>query len=131
MNTDPIADLLTRIRNGQKAGHASITLPNSKIKTRVAELLRDEGYVGDVKSEGTGPTRTLTIGLKYDANRKGVIDGIKRVSTPGLRIYRGHAELEPVRGGLGCAVLSTSHGLMTDKTAREKKVGGEVLLQIW
>ena len=131
MNTDPIADLLTRIRNGQKAGHASISVPASKIKARIAELLRDEGYLSEVTAEGNGPTRTISITLKYDGNRKGVIDGIKRVSTPGLRIYRGHADLEAVRGGLGCAVLSTSHGLMTDKTAREKKIGGEVLLHVW
>ena len=131
MNTDPIADLLARIRNGQKAGHASISLPASKMKARVAELLSSEGYVGDVKLEGTGPRRTLTIGLRYDKGHKGVIDGLKRISSPGMRIYKRSADLAPVREGMGLAILSTSKGLMTDKQAREQKLGGDVLLQIW
>lgn len=131
MNTDPIADMLTRIRNGQKAGHASVALPASRIKQRLAEILRDEGYVGDVAVEGDGPGRKLTIKLRYDHQRKGVIDGLKRVSRPGLRIYCGYEQLEQVRGGMGTAVLSTSHGLLTDRDARAKKVGGEVLCTVW
>ena len=131
MNTDPIADMLTRIRNGQKAGHASVVVPASLIKQRLAELLRDEGYVGDVALEGAGPGRKLTIKLRYDHARKGVIDGLQRVSRPGLRIYRSYEDLEPVRGGLGTAIVSTSHGLMTDRDARTRKVGGEVMCKVW
>jgi len=131
MNTDPIADLLTRIRNAQKAGHASFNVPASKIKQRLCEILRDEGYIGDVKLEGTGPTRKLVVGLKYDGQRKGVIDGIQRISSPGLRIYRGHSELENVRGGMGLSILSTSRGLLTDRDARTQKIGGEVICNVW
>ncbi|MEW5853586.1 MAG: 30S ribosomal protein S8 [Myxococcota bacterium] len=131
MVTDPIADLLTRIRNAQKAGHASLAVPHSKMKQRVAEILQDEGYLTSVAVEGQGPGRKINIQLKYDQERKGVIDGLERVSKPGLRIYRGHADLEQVRGGMGMSILSTSQGVMSDKDARSKKVGGEVLCKVW
>lgn len=131
MNTDPIADLLARIRNAQKAGHASLKVPASRLKLRVSELLRDEGYITDVKPEGQGPTRQLVLTLKYDGQRKGVIEGIERVSTPGLRVYRGHEDLAPVRGGMGMSILSTSKGLLTDRDARAKKIGGEVICNVW
>ncbi|MBI5494362.1 MAG: 30S ribosomal protein S8 [Deltaproteobacteria bacterium] len=130
-STDPIADFTTRIRNAQKAGHASFKVPASRIKLKIAEILRDEGYLGDVAQEGTGPTRKLVVHLKYDKERVGVIDGIQRVSTPGMRVYRGHDDLAEVRGGMGMAILSTNKGLMTDKQARAEKVGGELLLRVW
>jgi small subunit ribosomal protein S8 len=131
MNTDPIADLLTRIRNAQKAGHASLSLPSSKTKVRIAELMKEEGYLADVAVEKKDERNVLTIHLKYDAQRNGVIDGVERVSSPGLRIYSGHADLPQVRGGLGMSILSTSRGLMTDKKARTDKVGGEVICRVW
>lgn len=131
VSCDPIADMLTRIRNGQKAGHASVVLPASNIKQRLAQLLCEEGYVGDVSMDGQGAERKLTIKLKYDQERRGVIDGLQRVSRPGLRIYRGYSELESVRGGLGVAILSTSRGLLTDREARARKIGGEVLCRVW
>lgn len=131
MNTDPIADLLTRIRNAQKAGHASLTMPSSKIKVRVAELMRDEGYIGDVSVKKEGILTSLTLHLKYDTENVGVIDGVERVSSPGLRVYSGHEDLPSVRGGLGMSIVSTSRGLMTDKEARVAKVGGEVLCRVW
>lgn len=136
MTTDPIADLLTRIRNAQKAGHKKVSMPNSRIKNRIAELMRDEGYVGEVNVDKAvagkrGATPTLNIQLKYDEHQRGIIDGIQRVSTPGLRVYRGHAELESVRGGMGLSILSTSRGLMTDEQARAQQVGGEILCRVW
>lgn len=131
MNTDPISDLLSRIRNAQKAGHASLSVPGSRIKQRIAEILRDEGYLQEVTAQGAGPTRTISITLKYDGSRAGVIDGIKRVSSPGLRVYRSHDKLESVRGGLGVSVLSTSQGVMSDLEAKRRKLGGEVLCSVW
>jgi small subunit ribosomal protein S8 len=131
MNTDPISDMLTRIRNAQKAGHAKLSLPNSRIKQRLAEILRDEGYLGAVQAEGEGPTRKLVIALKYDRERRGVIDGIERVSRPGLRVYRGYRDITPVRGGMGTSILSTCQGLMAEREAQAKKVGGEVLCNVW
>ena len=131
MNTDPISDLLTRIRNAQKAGHATTKAPGSKLKLRLAELLKEEGYLADVQSEGEGPGRKIVIKLKYDGQRKGVIEGIERVSSPGLRIYKGHAELPQVRGGMGMSVVSTSRGLLADRDARTQKLGGEVICNVW
>lgn len=131
MNTDPIADLLTRIRNAQKAGHSSLSLPSSRIKHRIAELMKDEGYLADVAVEKKNNRNTLNITLKYDAKRQGVIDGVERVSSPGLRVYRGSEDLEAVRGGLGMSILSTSRGLMTDRQAKASNVGGEVLCRVW
>jgi small subunit ribosomal protein S8 len=131
MNTDPIADMLTRIRNAQKAGHAELNVPASRIKLRIAEILSSEGFLGDVSLNTQAARRSLGIKLRYDKDRRPIIDGIQHVSSPGLRIYRGHSDLEHVRGGLGVSILSTSRGLMTDKEARQKKLGGEVLCNVW
>ena len=131
MMTDPIADMLTRIRNAQKAGHAEVRIPASKIKQRVLALLSGEGYLGGVRFERDQTQGTLIAELRYDQESRGVIDGLRRVSRPGLRVYRGHDEIDPVRGGIGMAVVSTSQGVMTDRDARKKRVGGEVLCEIW
>jgi small subunit ribosomal protein S8 len=127
--TDPISDMLTRIRNGQKARKLSVTMPASKAKVAVAKVLKDEGYVSDFALDGEGAAQTLTVDLKYYKGEP-VIDSIKRVSKPGLRIYRGKEELPKVLGGLGVAIVSTSAGVMSDRQAREKGVGGEVICVI-
>jgi small subunit ribosomal protein S8 len=127
--TDPISDMLTRIRNGQKARKISVAMPASKAKVAVAKVLKDEGYVADYALDGEGAAQTLTVELKYYKGEP-VIDSIKRVSKPGLRIYRGKEELPKVLGGLGVAIVSTSAGVMSDRQAREKGVGGEVICVI-
>ena len=124
--TDPIADLLTRIRNGQTAGKTEIQLASSKLKTAVAKVLKDEGYISDYRLEADSAKPTLTIGLKYFEGRP-VIDRIERVSKPGLRIYRGKDDLPKVLGGMGTVIVSTPKGVMTDKQARAIGQGGEVL----
>lgn len=124
--TDPIADMLTRIRNGQKARKVAVSMPASKAKEAVAKVLKDEGYVTDFSIEGEGASRELTVELKY-FNGVPVIEKIQRASRPGLRIYRGKEDLPKVLGGLGVAIVSTSAGVMSDRQAREKGVGGEVL----
>ena len=124
--TDPIADLLTRIRNGQTARKPEVSMASSKIKTAIARVLKEEGYVADVRLESEGQKPTLTIGLKYYDGRP-VIDRIERVSRPGLRIYRGKDELPKVLGGMGTVIVSTPQGVMTDKQARSIGQGGEVL----
>ncbi|MFA7386989.1 MAG: 30S ribosomal protein S8 [Thiohalobacteraceae bacterium] len=127
--TDPIADLLTRIRNGQAASKAQVTMPASKAKKALADVLKSEGYVGDIVEESVGGKPQLTITLKYHEGRP-VIDSIKRVSRPGLRIYRGKDELPKVLGGLGVAIVSTSKGVMSDREARALGEGGEVLCTV-
>lgn len=124
--TDPIADMLTRIRNGQKARKVSVTMPASNTKAAIANVLKDEGYIVDFRVEGEGAERELTVDLKYFEGAP-VIERIKRVSRPGLRIYRGKDDIPRVLGGLGVAIVSTSAGLMSDREAREKGIGGEVL----
>jgi len=124
--TDPIADMLTRIRNGQKARKVSVSMPASKAKTAVAEVLKDEGYITGYSSEGEGATAQLSVELKYFEGVP-VIERIERSSKPGLRIYRGKDDLPKVLGGLGVAIVSTSAGVMSDRQARAKGVGGEVL----
>jgi small subunit ribosomal protein S8 len=124
--TDPIADLLTRIRNGQTARKPEVTMASSKLKTAIARVLKEEGYVADFRLESEGQKTTLTIGLKYYDGRP-VIDRIERVSRPGLRIYRGKDELPKVLGGMGTVIVSTPQGVMTDKQARSIGQGGEVL----
>lgn len=124
--TDPIADMLTRIRNGQKARKVSVAMPASKSKEAVARVLRDEGYITDFGTDGEGASRTLTVELKYFEGRP-VIERIERSSRPGLRVYRGKEGLPRVLGGLGIAIVSTSAGVMSDAQAREKGIGGEVL----
>jgi small subunit ribosomal protein S8 len=124
--TDPIADMLTRIRNGQKARMLSVSMPASKAKEAVAQVLKDEGYITGYSSDGEGATKTLSVELKYFEGVP-VIERIERASRPGLRIYRGKEKLPKVLGGLGVAIVSTSAGVMSDRQAREKGVGGEVL----
>ena len=124
--TDPIADMLTRIRNGQKARKVSVSMPTSKSKEAIASVLKDEGYIVDYKVDGDAADRQLTIELKYFKGAP-VIEKIQRTSRPGLRIYRGKEELPKVLGGLGVAIVSTSAGVMSDRQAREKGIGGEVL----
>jgi len=124
--TDPIADLLTRIRNAQLARKTEVSVSNSKLKTALVKVLKDEGYVGEFRTASEGAKQTLTIELKYFDGRP-VIDRLERVSRPGLRIYRGKAELPKIQGGLGTAIVSTPKGVMTDKQARAIGQGGEVL----
>jgi small subunit ribosomal protein S8 len=124
--TDPIADMLTRIRNGQKARMVSVSMPASKAKEALARVLQDEGYINGYSTEGEGSSATLTIELKY-FDGVPVIERIQRASRPGLRIYRGKEDLPKVLGGLGVAIVSTSAGVMSDRQAREKGIGGEVL----
>jgi small subunit ribosomal protein S8 len=124
--TDPIADLLTRIRNGQTARKPEVSMASSKLKTAIARVLKEEGYVADFRLDSEGQKTTLTIGLKYYDGRP-VIDRIERVSRPGLRIYRGKDELPKVLGGMGTVIVSTPQGVMTDKQARSIGQGGEVL----
>ena len=124
--TDPIADLLTRIRNGQSARKAEITMASSKVKTAVVRVLKDEGYIADFRVANDGGKTLLTVGLKYFEG-KPVIDRLERVSRPGLRIYRGKDELPKVLGGMGTVIVSTPKGVMTDKQARSIGQGGEVL----
>lgn len=124
--TDPIADMLTRIRNGQKARKRSVAMPSSTAKSAVAKVLKEEGYIVDFKTEKDGAKAALTVELKYFEGRP-VIEHIQRVSKPGLRVYRGKDELPKVLGGLGVAIVSTSAGMMSDRRAREQGIGGEVL----
>jgi len=129
--TDPIADMLTRIRNGNLVGHEKVDIPGSNIKRSIADILKMEGYIRDAEFIPDNKQGTIRVHLKYGANREKVITGLKRISKPGLRVYAGHDQLPRVLGGLGIAILSTSQGLMTDKVARQKKVGGEVVCYIW
>ncbi len=129
--TDPVADLLTRLRNANSAYHDSVSLPSSKLKSHLAEILKNEGYISAWKVEDARVGQTLTIDLKYGPNRERSIVGIKRVSKPGLRVYAKSTEIPKVLGGLGVAILSTSSGLLTDKEANKKGVGGEVLAYVW
>ena len=128
---DPIADMLTRIRNALVAKHDSILVPASNEKKAVAKILLDEGFIKSVDLVEDGVQGAIKIGLKNDANRKSVITGLKRISKPGLRVYAKSEELPKVLGGLGIAIISTSKGVMTDKEARKNAVGGEVLCYVW
>jgi len=124
--TDPIADMLTRIRNGQKARKVSVSMPASTEKEAVARVLQDEGYISGFETSGEGAKKTLNVELKYFEGAP-VIESVKRVSKPGLRVYRGKEDLPKVLGGLGIAIVSTSAGVMSDRQARDKGIGGEVL----
>lgn len=124
--TDPIADMLVRIRNAQTVGHSEVAMPASRLKASIAKVLKDEGYIEDFAVREEGPKKELRIGLKYYAGRP-VIERLERVSKPGLRVYRGHDDIPRVMNGLGVAILSTSRGVMTDRKARADGVGGEVL----
>ncbi len=131
--TDPIADMLTRIRNANTAMHDEVSMPSSKIKVALADVLHREGYIGEFTTaeNNSGPGATLTINMKYSPERERVISGIKRVSKPGLRVYSKSDQIPRVLGGLGVAVLSTSKGLVTDRAARKDRIGGEVLCYVW
>ncbi|MFM5905501.1 MAG: 30S ribosomal protein S8 [Micrococcales bacterium] len=129
--TDPVADFLTRLRNANSAYHESISLPHSKLKSTIAEILKSEGYIASYEVKDAEVGKTLTVELKYGPNRERSIAGIKRVSKPGLRVYAKSTELPRVLGGLGIAILSTSSGLLTDRQAAKKGVGGEVIAYVW
>lgn len=133
MMTDPVADMLTRIRNANTAMHDEVSMPSSKLKVSLAGMLEKEGYIGgyDVADNVGKPGKTLTIRMKYSPNRERVISGLKRVSKPGLRVYSGSKDIPRVVGGLGVAVVSTSKGLMSDREARRRRLGGEVLCYVW
>jgi small subunit ribosomal protein S8 len=124
--SDPIADMLTRIRNAQRVGHAEVSVPHSRLKQAIAEVLKEEGYVEDFAVRGEGARRELRVALKYYGGRP-VIERLERVSRPGLRVYRRRDELPRVMNGLGVAIVSTSRGVMTDRKARASGIGGEVL----
>ena len=129
--TDPVADLLTRLRNANSAFHETVTLPHSKLKGNIADILQAEGYIAGWRTEDARVGKTLVLDLKYGPNRERSIAGIKRVSKPGLRVYAKSNEIPKVLGGLGVAILSTSSGLLTDRQATKKGVGGEVLAYVW
>ena len=129
--TDPIADMLTRLRNANHARHKSVSMPYSKLKAAIAKILVEEGYIASIDVEDAKVGKTLVITLKYGSHREAAIEGLQRVSKPGLRVYAKSTNLPKVRGGLGVAILSTSSGLLTDRQAAEKGVGGEVLAYIW
>jgi len=129
--TDPIADMLTRLRNANSAYHDQVTMPSSKIKTHICEILKQEGYIASWKVEDAEVGKSLTIELKFGPNRERSIAGIKRISKPGLRVYAKSTNLPKVLGGLGVAIISTSTGRLTDRQAARKGVGGEVLAYVW
>lgn len=129
--TDPIADMLTRIRNANVVKHDSVELPSSRVKKTIAELLVQEGYISGVEEYMDGNIPMLKLGLKYGAEKERVITGLKRISKPGLRVYAHKDNIPKVLGGLGVAVLSTSRGIMTDRDARKEGIGGEVICYIW
>ena len=129
--TDPVADMLARINNATRARYDSVEIPSSKIKREVARILKSEGYIEDVEEVGEGINQVLRLTLKYGDEQQSRITGVKRVSKPGLRVYAGVGDLPQVLGGMGTAIISTSSGIMSDREARRKKVGGEVLAFVW
>jgi small subunit ribosomal protein S8 len=129
--TDPVADLLTRIRNAQRAGLEELTLPTSRLKLRVCEVLRDEGFIREVSKKEDATQGTLTIVLKYDNEKRPAISQIRRQSKPGLRRYVRHADIPKVMNGLGIAILSTSKGVLVDREARKQHLGGELIATVW
>ncbi len=129
--TDPIADMLTRIRNANSAKHKAVDVPASNMKKAIAQILLDEGYIKSFEVVDDGNQGTIHIVLKYGKNNEKVISGLKRISKPGLRVYAGKEEIPSVLKGLGVAIVSTSKGVMTDKKARAEKIGGEVLAIVW
>jgi small subunit ribosomal protein S8 len=132
--TDPIADMLTRLRNANSAFHDTVAMPHSKLKSHIAEILQQEGYIGGftvADTEGDAPGKVLTLSLKYGPNRERSIAGIRRISKPGLRVYAKSTGLPRVLGGLGIAIISSSSGLVTDRQAAKRGVGGEVLAYVW
>jgi len=131
MMTDPISDMLMRIKNALMARHKTVVVPGSKLKLEIARILKDEGFIEDYRVVEEKPQIKIEIVLKYDDKKSPVIAGIKRVSKPGRRIYRGYKELPRVLDGMGMAIISTSQGIMTDHEARKRRLGGEVICEIW
>ncbi|MBO2518222.1 MULTISPECIES: 30S ribosomal protein S8 [Limnochorda] len=129
--TDPIADMLTRIRNASHARHDSVDIPSSRLKKELARVLKEEGYIRDVRILQDGPFETIRVYLKYGPQKRESIRGIRRISKPGRRVYATKDQVPKVLGGLGIAVLSTSRGVMTDRQARKERVGGEVICYVW
>lgn len=131
MMTDPIADMLTRIRNGALARHDRVEMPHSKLKEHVASVLKSAGYIDDVRVSESGDPKILTLVLRYGRDKTSAIDGLRRVSTPGRRVYVRHDRISRVCSGMGISILSTSRGVMTDREARRQRVGGELLCEVW
>ncbi len=131
MVNDPIADMLTRIRNAVAVGHERVAMPASKMKVGIARILQDEGFIDRFDVKDSGPVPELELVLRYGARRQPAIGGIKRISKPGHRIYRGASEIPRVLGGLGVAVVSTSQGLLPDREARRRRLGGEIVCEVW
>ena len=129
--TDPITDLLNRIKNAQAVFHPVTDVPCSNLKSRIVEILKNEGFISDFKKRGKKEMKILRIGLKYNSDKTPVISGFKRISKPGQRIYKKSKEIRKVKNGFGFAIVSTNQGLLTDKEARRKKLGGEVMLEVW
>jgi small subunit ribosomal protein S8 len=131
MHSDPIADMLTRIRNANTALHPVTSMPSSKLKEELAKILSSEGYIDGYKVEDASVGKELTVTLRYTNGRDRVLHGLRRISSPGRRVYKGAGELDRVLGGLGVSVVSTSEGLLTDREARRRKIGGEILCEVW
>ena len=131
MMTDPVADMLTRIRNANTALHPTVTMPSSKLKEEIAKILQSEGYIDSYGVTADGVQRSLEVKLRYGRDRSRVIKGLRRVSSPGRRVYSGASELPRVNGGLGVVVVSTSQGLLPDREARRRRLGGEILCEVW
>ena len=131
MQSDPIADMLTRIRNANTALHPETRMPSSKLKEQVARILSEEGFIDGYKVEDARVGKELTVTLRYNTERQPILSGIKRISKPGLRVYSGTSDVPRVRGGIGISIVSTSDGVMTDREARKRNVGGEVLCEVW
>ncbi len=129
--TDPVADMLTRIRNAMKAAHELVTIPSSKLKINLANVLKSEGYIKNLRIISDGQHRYIRVFLKFDKNGVPVIEGLKRISKPSCRVYAGYNEIPEVLNGYGVNIVSTSKGIMTDREAREQKVGGEILCAVW
>ena len=131
MLTDPVADMLTRVRNANQALHDQVAMPTSKLKVEIAKLLEAEGYIVGWTEDGEGKDRNLVVRLKYDKSRRQVISGLRRISKPGRRVYVDRTSIPKVLGGMGVAVISTSQGLLTGQEARRRGVGGEILCEVW
>lgn len=131
MMTDPISDMLARIRNASMAHHDRVEMPHSNLKQHIAEVLKGEGFVDDVRVGDADTKKTLTLVLRYGRDRQSAIDGLRRISSPGRRVYVRHDRIPRVRSGLGVSILSTSRGVMTDKEARKQRLGGELLCEVW
>ncbi len=131
MMTDPVADMLTRLRNANTALHETVSMPSSHLREEIAKILAFEGYIGGYKIQVKGVKPVLEVRLKYGADRSRVISGLRRISKPGRRIYSGASELPRTRGGLGVVIISTSQGLLPDREARRRRLGGEILCEVW